>query len=42
LLKVREFMDLESLYIPFQNRFGRLAEKNIAALRRAYDETALN
>ncbi len=42
LLKVQKFLDLDTLLGPFQNRFGRLAEKNIAALQRAYKETELN
>jgi len=32
---------LESLLEPLRDRFGKIAEKNIAAMRRAYDETAL-
>jgi 2-oxoacid:acceptor oxidoreductase gamma subunit (pyruvate/2-ketoisovalerate family) len=39
LLKAREILDPESLIEPFRNRFGRVAEKNIRAFRRAYEET---
>ncbi len=41
LLKVREILSLDTLDIPFQNRFGRLAEKNTSALQRAFNETEL-
>jgi pyruvate ferredoxin oxidoreductase gamma subunit len=30
---------LESLAEPLKKRFGKLAEKNLAAMKRAYDET---
>lgn len=39
LLKAGQFMDLETLMEPLKHRFGRIAEKNINALRRAYEET---
>ncbi|MCP4757583.1 MAG: pyruvate synthase [Proteobacteria bacterium] len=39
LLKIREFLALEAMTAPFENRFGRLAEKNIKAMQRAYRET---
>jgi Pyruvate/2-oxoacid:ferredoxin oxidoreductase gamma subunit len=32
---------MESLFEPLKNRFGRLAEKNIAAMKRAYDEAVI-
>ena len=30
---------LESVAEPLKQRFGKLAEKNISAMKRAYDET---
>jgi 2-oxoacid:acceptor oxidoreductase gamma subunit (pyruvate/2-ketoisovalerate family) len=39
LLKAREIFDPESLIEPFKKRFGRVAEKNIRAFQRAYEET---
>lgn len=39
LLKALAVVELESLLEPFRHRFGKVAEKNIAALRRAYQET---
>jgi pyruvate ferredoxin oxidoreductase gamma subunit len=39
LVKATAAVDLESLVGPFKERFGRLAEKNLAAMRRAYEET---
>ena len=41
LLKVREVVALDSLKIPFEKRFGRLAEKNINALHRAYKDVSI-
>ena len=41
LLKAREVVPLESLVDPLKNRFGRIAEKNIKAFKRAYEETKL-
>jgi pyruvate ferredoxin oxidoreductase gamma subunit len=39
VLKVAESVKMESLFEPINKRFGRLAEKNINALKRAYAET---
>lgn len=39
LVRATGAVDLESLVEPFRERFGRLADKNLAAMRRAYDET---
>ena len=39
LLKAREVVPPESLVDPLKDRFGRIAEKNINAFRRAYKET---
>jgi hypothetical protein len=32
---------MEALFEPINKRFGRLAEKNISALKRAYAETII-
>ncbi|MEE9583618.1 MAG: 2-oxoacid:acceptor oxidoreductase family protein [Dehalococcoidales bacterium] len=39
LIKASGIIKLESLFEPLSNRFGRLAEKNINAMKRAYEET---
>ena len=41
LLKATGVVKLESLVEPLKQRFGRLAERNIKAMRRAYDETVV-
>ena len=41
LLKATGIVKLESLLEPLKHRFGRLAEKNINAMKRAYEETSL-
>ncbi len=41
LLKATEVVKLESLVEPLNHRFGRLAERNINAMKRAYQETEL-
>jgi pyruvate ferredoxin oxidoreductase gamma subunit len=41
LLKASEVVDKESLIEPLQERFGRIAERNIKAFERAYNETKL-
>jgi len=41
LLKGREVVPVEALIDPLKKRFGRIAEKNIRAFKRAYEETAL-
>jgi len=41
LLKATGAVELESLVEPLQNRFGRLAERNINAMKRAYEETEI-
>lgn len=42
LLKAREVVPVESLIAPLEKRFGRIAEKNIRAFRRAYEEAQRN
>ncbi len=39
LVKATGVVALESLFEPLRQRFGRLAEKNIKAMQRAYEET---
>lgn len=39
LIKATGVVKLESLIEPLQHRFGRLAEKNINAMKKAYQET---
>jgi len=41
VMKVAEVVKLNSLNEPINKRFGRLGEKNIAAMRRAYAETVV-
>ena len=41
LLKGREVVPADALIDPLKKRFGRIAEKNIKAFKRAYEETAL-
>lgn len=39
LIKATGIIELESMNEPLKARFGRLAEKNLKALRRAFEET---
>ncbi len=39
LIKATGVVELESVVEPLRHRFGRLAERNINAMRKAYDET---
>ena len=39
VVRATEMVKLESLYEPLKHRFGRLAERNISAMKRAYEET---
>lgn len=41
LIKAREIVKLESLEEPLNERFGKLAAKNIDAMKRAYKETVV-
>jgi pyruvate ferredoxin oxidoreductase gamma subunit len=41
LIKATEVVKLESLFEPTKKRFGRLAEKNINAMKKAYEETLI-
>ncbi len=39
LLKMKDFITVEDMVTPFKERFGKIAEKNIGTLKRAYKET---
>jgi pyruvate ferredoxin oxidoreductase gamma subunit len=41
LLKATGVVELESFLAPLRHRFGRLAERNISAMQKAFDETML-
>lgn len=41
LIKATAVVSLESLVEPLQHRFGRLAERNINAMKKAYEETSV-
>ena len=41
LLRATGVVGLESLFEPLRQRFGRLAERNIDAMKRAYEETSV-
>ena len=41
LVKATGVVKLESLFQPLNNRFGRLAGKNIKAMKQAYEETVV-
>lgn len=41
LLKARDLISIDALIEPLKHRFGRIAEKNINALKRAYKETVI-
>ena len=41
LVKASELVKKESFILPLKERFGRIAEKNISAFERAYQETVL-
>jgi len=41
LLKATGVVELDSLLEPLGHRFGRLAERNINAMKRAYEETVV-
>jgi len=41
LIKATGVIELESLVKPLKERFGRLAERNINAMKRAYEETTV-
>jgi len=42
LLKVMKTVKLDSAKAPVEHRFGRIANKNMAAMKRAFDEVTIN
>jgi pyruvate ferredoxin oxidoreductase gamma subunit len=42
LIKATTLVDLKSLEVPVEHRFGRIAGKNMAAMKRAYEEIKFN
>ena len=42
LIKVLKVVEIESVRSPLEHRFGRIAPKNLAALKRAYQEVTIN
>lgn len=42
LLKAKELVSVDSLINPLEERFGRIAAKNINAFKRAYNETEIS
>ena len=41
LIKATGVINKESLYEPINDRFGRLAERNINAMEKAFEETVV-
>ena len=41
MLKATGLMAASALEVPLKERFGRIADKNMASLKRAYDETVV-
>lgn len=41
LIRASGIVSLESMEEPVKKRFGRLGEKNLAAMKRAFDETVV-
>jgi len=41
MLKATGLMAASALVEPLKERFGRIADKNMASLKRAYDETVV-
>jgi pyruvate ferredoxin oxidoreductase gamma subunit len=42
LIKCTNVVKLDSVKGPVDHRFGRIANKNLAAMKRAYDEVKFN
>ena len=42
LLKARDLISIDAMVEPLNHRFGRIAEKNLNALKRAYQETEIS
>ena len=41
LLKATDLVKIESVYEPLKGRFGKLADKNFASMKKAYEETVV-
>jgi pyruvate ferredoxin oxidoreductase gamma subunit len=41
VLKATGLMPISALQEPLKERFGRIADKNLASMKRAYDETVV-
>jgi pyruvate ferredoxin oxidoreductase gamma subunit len=41
VIRATGVVNTESLIEPLKNRFGRLAERNVNAMKRAYEETVI-
>ena len=42
LIKVLDIVKLDSVKEPIEHRFGRIAQKNLAALKKAYEDVKVN
>ena len=42
LIKVLGIVKLDSVKDPMEHRFGRIAQKNLAALKKAYEDVKIN
>jgi pyruvate ferredoxin oxidoreductase gamma subunit len=42
LIRTTNVVKLDSLRVPVEHRFGRIAQKNLNAMKRAYDEIVIN
>jgi pyruvate ferredoxin oxidoreductase gamma subunit len=42
LIKATGVVKMESMQVPVEHRFGRIAQKNMTAMKRAYDEIAIH
>jgi len=42
LIKVLDIVKLDSVKEPIEHRFGRIAQKNLAALKKAYEDVKIN
>jgi pyruvate ferredoxin oxidoreductase gamma subunit len=41
VLKATGLMPISAMEEPLKERFGRIADKNLASMKRAYDETVV-
>ena len=42
LIKATQVVKMASMQVPVEHRFGRIAQKNMTAMKRAYDELTIN